>query len=109
MPSIVLVLGTSVVAGLLLGTLFFVGLRWTVERLGRSEHAGRLLLTSALLRFAVVAVAMLALARWHPAAAPTALLGFVLARLVVVGRGTRNPQPARAPVSRRRPGGPPWT
>lgn len=109
MPPIVLVLGTSVVAGLLLGAVFFLGLRWTVIRLCRNEHAGRLLLTSALLRFAVVAVAMLALARWHPAAAPTALLGFVLARLVVVGRAPRDPEPARLPASRRRPGGPPWT
>ena len=74
------------VAGCALGGLFFGGLWWTVNRLGRVKYPSLLVLASFFLRTAAVLAVLFLLLRgggdWPAAAA--ALAGFLLVRLALV-------------------------
>lgn len=81
-------------AGLLLGILFFGGLWWTVQRAMSSEWVGLWFFASLLLRTAIVLVGFYlacgeAWQRWL-----AALLGFAVARLLI----TRMSRPAVTPL-----------
>lgn len=90
---------TALVAGLGLGLLFFGGLWWTVRRLPDSDRPGLLLGGSVLLRTALVVTGfwLVMAASWQRAAA--CLLGFLLARTLLV-------RPAAAAASTRGGAGP---
>ena len=78
------VLALALLAGLILGTVFFGGLWWTVRRGLPSSQAGLWFLASFLVRTAIAVIGFWLAARgdWRRMAACTA--GFVLARYGVV-------------------------
>jgi F1F0 ATPase subunit 2 len=93
----------SLLAGGVLGALFFGGLWWTLRRVAASRRPYGWLAASFAVRGAVVLAGFALLARlggwWPPLAA---LLGFVAARLVLVrrfgpgpGAGAKQPVPDR--------------
>ena len=104
MTELILIATVAVSAGILSGALFFLGLRATVARLTDSGNRARLVVVSAVLRFAFVLGVMVALAAWHVVAAPLALIGFLTARMLVLGRAGRRVAPV--PVRRGRDGSP---
>lgn len=103
MTDVVLIAIVSVSIGILVGAVFFGGLRLTVERLATTEHRVRWIIGSAIVRFGLVLGVMVLLAVWHVVAPILALLGFLVARMLVVGRVRRRVAPA--PVRRRPPEG----
>jgi F-type H+-transporting ATPase subunit a len=70
--------------GVALGVLFFAGLWWTVRRGLSSTGAALWFAGSFLLRFAILALGLYALARDNPTRGIAAAVGVVLARIVVV-------------------------
>ncbi|HCJ50621.1 MAG TPA: ATPase F0F1 [Gallionella sp.] len=85
-------LASALIAGILLGTFFFVGLWWTVRRGVKSERVALWFFGSMLLRTSVVMLGFYFVMgdSWQRLLA--ALLGFVLARLIVT-RLTREAEP----------------
>lgn len=77
-------LALALFAGLILGTVFFGGLWWTVRKGLSSNQAGLWFLSSFLLRTAIVVAGFWLAARgdWRRMAASTA--GFIFARYGVV-------------------------
>jgi F1F0 ATPase subunit 2 len=72
-------------AGLVLGALFFGGLRWTVARVPHARSPGLLVALSLALRLAAVASGLVALLRlWGWVAGVAALFGMLVARTVLV-------------------------
>lgn len=80
----VLILGLACIAGGALGATFFGGLWWTVRRGMASRRPARWFLVSLLLRTGIVlaGIYLVAGGRWDRMVA--CLLGFAVARLVVV-------------------------
>lgn len=76
----------SLVAGVLLGVLYFGGLWLTVRRLPTAHSPAMLLLASFLVRTALVVsgIYLMMNGRWEPASA--CLGGFLLARTMICGR-----------------------
>jgi F1F0 ATPase subunit 2 len=87
----------ALVAGVGLGTLFFGGLWWTVNRLVRAPRPGRLLAASLLLRMALALGGFFLSARAGGRPLLACLLGFMLARVAVAGC-TRLRRPSAAPT-----------
>lgn len=72
------------VAGLLLGSIFFGGLWWTIRRGVSSDRPAFWFFASFLLRMSIVLAGFYLVARgqrWQPVVA--CLVGFVIARLIV--------------------------
>ena len=76
--------GLAAAAGLLLGAIFFGGLWWTVRRAAASPNPGRWFLGSMLLRTAIVLAGFYLVGAGQPARIGLCLLGFLLARAVVL-------------------------
>ena len=74
----------ALVAGALLGAIFFGGLWWTVQKVVLSRRSPLWLFASLLLRTAIVLAGFYAIAGGHWVRLLVCLLGFVLARLVVM-------------------------
>lgn len=70
-------------AGMILGTIFFGGLWWTVRFGLSSKQPAPWFFVSLLLRMSIVLVGFLVLARGHWQRLVAGLLGFVAARLIV--------------------------
>src|SRR5277367_5708651 len=70
-------------AGMLLGTIFFGGLWWTIRIGLTSKQPALWFFVSLLLRTSIVLVGFLVLARGHWQRLVAGLLGFVAARLIV--------------------------
>jgi F1F0 ATPase subunit 2 len=85
----------ALLAGVLLGTIFFGGLWWTVEKGLSSKQPAILFAVSMLLRTAVALGGFYYVSRgdWHRLV--SCLVGFVIARLLVM-RFTRVPTESRA-------------
>jgi len=79
----------AIVAGVLLGSLFYGGLWWTVRRAASFRQPGLAVLASVLLRTAVTLVGFYLVAGGNAARMLLCLLGFLLAR-VAVTRWTRH-------------------
>jgi F1F0 ATPase subunit 2 len=79
-------LGLSIAAGLAAGTVYFIGLWWTVRRLKTSRRPTLLTLASFVLRAVLVLVVFYLAARGHWEGFIGCLAGFVLARLAVTRR-----------------------
>lgn len=90
--SLTLALASALLAGVTLGTLFFGGLWWTVRRGAVSPTPTRWFLGSLVLRSAIVLAGFYAVGAGQPLRLGVCLLGFVLARAIVM-RATR-PRPA---------------
>lgn len=80
----------ALLAGAALGAIFFGGLWWTVQRGAASTVPARWFLGSLVLRTAIVLVGFYLVGAGQPVRLGLCLLGFVLARAVVL-RITRPP------------------
>lgn len=89
----------GVLAGALLGLLFFGGLWITSARLARGGRIGPLLVVSYAARMALLALGLVTLARLGPVLLLGAVPGLVLARTVLTRAALRGRLPAAvAPV-----------
>ena len=88
-------------AGGVLGAVFFGGLWWTVQRVAVSPRPGRWLFGSLVLRTAIVVPGLYFLSAGRPVSLGLCLVGFMLARAIVL-RATRS---RNAAVSLPTPGG----
>jgi F1F0 ATPase subunit 2 len=89
--SDILALGLALVAGALLGAFFFGGLWWTVQKGMVSERPELWFVGSLLLRTAMILAGFYVVAQGHWSRLAMCLLGFLIARVVVVKRLTRVP------------------
>lgn len=94
----VLVLMLSALAGAALGLLFFGGLWWTARRGAASSQPALWFFASLLARLSIALGGFYAVSGGHWERMLTCLLGFVVARAVVV-RLTRPPPQGRAHAS----------
>jgi len=100
--STTLVWAAVLLAGSALGTVFFGGLWWTVRRGASSPTPARWFLGSLVLRTAIVLAGFYAVGAGQPVRLGLCLLGFVLARAIVL-RATRPTPAAVAPSASRAP------
>ena len=73
----------AVLAGGLLGVVYFGGLWWTVQRIERSHWAGFLVLGSFLLRSALVLAGIYVVAAGSWVRVLCALVGFMVSRIII--------------------------
>jgi F1F0 ATPase subunit 2 len=73
----------ALVEGAILGVLFFIGLWWTVRKLETVKHVALLFLGSLLLRTGIVVVGFYFIMDEHWQRLVVALLGFIIARIIV--------------------------
>ena len=91
-----LTLALALVAGGVLGAMFFGGLWWTVRKGVSSQHPAPLFIGSLLLRTGIVLTGFYFVSLGHWKRLPACLLGFIIARFVVM-------RLTRAPVQRHQP------
>jgi F1F0 ATPase subunit 2 len=84
-------LALALVAGAALGALFFGGLWWTVEKGVKSEVPAVVFLGSLLLRTGAILAGFYFVAQGHWSRLVSCLIGFLIARVIVVHRLTRTP------------------
>ena len=84
-------LALALLAGALLGVFFFGGLWWTIQKGVASETPALWFLGSLLLRTSLVLAGFYLAAQGHWSRLAACLLGFLIARLIVVRRLTRAP------------------
>ena len=96
----------ALLAGGALGTLFFAGLWWTVRRAADSATPARWFITSLIVRTAIVLAGFYAIGATQPLQLGLCLLGFILARVLVL-RISRPSPAALAPASLHAQGKPP--
>ncbi len=94
--------GASILVGAALGAVFFGGLWWTVQRGAASSAPVRWFLGSLALRTAIVLAGFTIVGAGQPVRLGLCLLGFVLARAIVL-RTTRPTPGAVAPPACRAP------
>ena len=83
-PSGTLVWVAALLAGGLLGVFFFAGLWWTVRRSALSPTPARWFLGSLILRIAIVLAGFYVVGAGQPVRLGLCLLGFLLARAIVL-------------------------
>ena len=79
-----LILVLALVAGVLLGAIFFGGLWWTIQKGVSSKRPALWFFGSLLLRTSIALVGFYFIARGHWERLLVCLLGFVMARLIVM-------------------------
>jgi F1F0 ATPase subunit 2 len=79
-----LILALVLVAGLLLGAIFFAGLWWTVRKGVSSKHPALWFLGSMLLRMSIVLLGFYFVGRGDWQRLVVCLLGFIIARYLVM-------------------------
>ena len=84
-------LALALFVGALLGAFFFGGLWWTVEKAVKSERPALWFVGSLLLRTGVIVAGFYVVAQNHWTRLVVCLLGFLVARVIVVKRLTRAP------------------
>jgi F1F0 ATPase subunit 2 len=84
-------LALAFVAGALLGAFFFGGLWWTVQKGIESERPALWFLGSLLLRTGAILAGFYIVSQGHWSRLVACLLGFLIARVIVVKRLTRPP------------------
>ena len=75
----------ALVAGVLLGAIFFGGLWWTVQKVVSSKRPALWVFCSLLLRMSIVLAGFYFIAHGHWERLLMCLLGFVVARPIVMG------------------------
>jgi F1F0 ATPase subunit 2 len=91
-----LALAMAFLAGALLGMFFFGGLWWTVQKGIKSKTPALWFLGSLLLRTGLILAGFYLAAQGHWSRLVTCLVGFLIARVIVVKRFTQ--APAEAPT-----------
>ena len=91
--SLVLALAT----GLVLGAIFFGGLWWTIQKGMTSERWALWFCGSWLLRTSLVVAGFLLISQGHWQRLPVCLVGFVMARLIVMRQIRAADKPAELP------------
>ncbi len=81
----------SLLSGTILGWFFFAGLRFTVERLANVKHPWLLMSASYLVRTLVVVAAFYFIMDGHLIRLLVCLVGFILARTILVRRVQKQP------------------
>jgi F1F0 ATPase subunit 2 len=85
-----LILAVALLAGLMLGAIFFGGLWWTVRNGVSSKHPALWFLGSMLVRMSLILVGFYFVGRGNWQRLVACLLGFIIARFLVI-RLTRMP------------------
>jgi F1F0 ATPase subunit 2 len=98
--SDILALAPALAAGALLGAFFFGGLWWTVQKGVASESPAIWFLGSLLLRTGVALAGFYLVSQGHWSKLVACLLGFLIARFVVVNWLTRAPTKESTPLER---------
>ena len=96
--SDLLALALALFAGALLGTFFFGGLWWTVQKGVVSERPALWFLGSLLLRTGLILAGFYLAAQGHWSRLVACLLGFLVARIIVVRRLTHTPAEEQTPL-----------
>jgi F1F0 ATPase subunit 2 len=86
-----LALALALLAGGVLGSFFFGGLWWTVQKGVASERPAIWFLGSLLLRTSVILAAFYFVSQGHWSRLAMCLVGFLIARVIVVKRLTQPP------------------
>jgi F1F0 ATPase subunit 2 len=84
-------LALALLAGALLGVFFFGGLWWTVQKGVTSKNPALWFLGSLLLRTSLILAGFYLAAQGHWSRLVACLLGFLIARFIVVKRFTQAP------------------
>jgi F1F0 ATPase subunit 2 len=87
LPALALALAT----GVLLGVFFFGGLWWTVQKGVTSDRPALWFLGSLLLRTGIILAGFYFVSQGHWSRLAMCLVGFLIARLIVVRRLTHRP------------------
>ena len=98
--SDILALALALLAGALLGAFFFGGLWWTVQKGVTSERPALWFLGSLLLRTSMVLAGFYFVSQGHWSRLVACLLGFLIARVIVVKRLTRAPAKEQTPLEK---------
>ena len=98
--SDILALALALLAGALLGAFFFGGLWWTVQKGVTSERPALWFLGSLLLRTGVILAGFYFVSQGHWSRLVVCLLGFLIARVIVVKRLTRAPAEEQTPLEK---------
>ena len=80
----ILSLALALVTGVVLGAMFFGGLWWTVQKMVSSQWAALWLFGSLMLRTSIALAGFYLIGRGHWERLLVCLLGFVMARLIVM-------------------------
>jgi F1F0 ATPase subunit 2 len=91
-------LALALLAGALLGAIFFGGLWWTVQKGVASERPALWFLGSLLLRTSMILAGFYFVSQDHWSRFVACLLGFLIARILVVKRLTRAPAKEQTPL-----------
>jgi len=98
--SDILALALALFAGALLGVFFFGGLWWTVHKGVTSERPALWFLGSLLLRTGLILAGFYLVSQGHWSRLVVCLLGFLIARVIVVKRLTRTPPEEQTPMKK---------
>jgi len=98
--SDILPLALALAAGALLAAVFFGGLWWTVQKGVRSERPALWFLGSLLLRTSIILGGFYFVSQGHWSRLAVCLLGFLIARIIVVKRLTLAPAEEPAPLKK---------
>ena len=96
--SDILALALALFAGALLGVFFFGGLWWTVQKGVASERPALWFLGSLLLRTSLILAGFYFVSQGHWSRLVACLLGFLIARIIVVRRLTQAPAEEQTPL-----------
>jgi len=101
--SDILPLALALIAGALLAVIFFGGLWWTVQKGIRSERPALWFLGSLLLRTSIILGGFYFVSQGHWLRLAACLLGFLIARIIVMrrlaGAPTEQPLPSKQETS----------
>ena len=99
MMNNILGLVLALMAGVLLGMLFFGGLWWTVQKAVASERPALWFFSSQLLRTSIALAGIYFVGRGHWERLVACLVGFIMARFIVMSLtlppGDKQPRPAQ--------------
>jgi F1F0 ATPase subunit 2 len=98
--SDILALVVAFLAGALLGVFFFGGLWWTVQKGVTSERPEVWFLGSLLLRTSVILAGFYFFSQGHWSRLVACMVGFLIARVIVVKRLTRVPREEQTPLDK---------
>ena len=93
-------IGVALMVGVLLGVFFFGGLWWTIQKGIASEWAALWFISSLLLRTMVVLAGFYFVSQHHWSRLAACVVGFLLARIVVVSLLGHNLATAQTPLTK---------
>jgi len=91
-------LALALLVGAVLGAFFFGGLWWTVQKGVRSERPALWFLGSLLVRTSLILAGFYFVSQGHWSSLVMCLLGFLIARVIVVKRLTQRPVEEPTPL-----------